>query len=71
MNGTSFGEKVPYGIFQDTARSVAWSTGASAFSFVAADALPKVITAYGRIPSTAAAVRADSYNDIVTVTVTF
>ncbi len=64
---------VPYNIFSDSLRSAAWgsTSGTDTVSGTASSGAAFTLTAYGRIPASAASVPADSYNDTVTVTVTF
>ena len=74
-NGAATPVKIPYNIYSDTGRSVAWGatsgTGGNTVSGVAGVSGAVSLTAYGRIPSTAVSVGAGSYTDTVTVTVTF
>ena len=74
-NGATTPVKVPYNIFRDSAHSAAWGstsgTGGNTSSGVAGVSGAVILTAYGRIPSTATSVGAGAYTDTVTVTVTF
>lgn len=65
-------KKIPYGIFQNSARSTTWgnTSGTDTVKGTAGTGVVS-ITAYGRIPSTASAVPAGDYNDTVTVSVNF
>ena len=65
--------RVPYNVYSNSARTTAWgnTSGTDTVAGTAASGLPFTLTAYGRIPSTAAAVPADVYSDTVTVTVNF
>lgn len=71
VNGADAAQLIPYGLYTDANRTNAW--GNAVGSTVAGTAVngTATLTAYGRIPSTAAAVTAGSYSDTVTVTVTF
>ena len=64
---------IPYGIYTNVGRTAAWgSTSGTDTVSGTADATGAVtLTAFGRIPSTAASVVAGAYTDTVTVTVTF
>ena len=72
-NGATTPTKVPYGIFTDVARSAAWgsTSGTNTVAGSAGISGAVVLTAYGRIPSSATSVGAGAYIDTVTVTVTF
>ena len=72
-NGAATPVKVPYGIFTDSARSAAWgsTSGTNTVAGSAGTSGAVVLTAYGRIPSSATSVGAGAYIDTVTVTVTF
>ena len=72
-NGAATPVKVPYGIFTDSARSAAWgsTSGTNTVAGSAGTSGAVVLTAYGRIPSSATSVGAGAYVDTVTVTVTF
>lgn len=74
-NGATTPVKIPYNIFKDAGRSSAWGStsgaGGNTSSGVAGVSGAVTLTAYGRIPSTAASVGAGAYTDTVTVTVTF
>ena len=72
-NGAATPVKVPYGIFTDSARSAAWgsTSGTNTVAGSAGTSGAVVLTAYGRIPSSATSVGAGAYLDTVTVTVTF
>lgn len=71
VNGADAAQLIPYSLYTDAARTTAW--GSAVGSTVAGTAVggAATLTAYGRIPSTAAAVTAGNYSDTVTVTVTF
>ena len=64
---------IPYNVFRDVGRTSAWgnTSGVDTVANTAGATGAVVLTAYGRIPSTAASVGAGSYTDTVTVTVTF
>ncbi|MGX7951210.1 Csu type fimbrial protein [Tsuneonella sp. HG249] len=71
-NGATVPVYVNYGIYKDAARSTTWGSAIGATQAGNAGTSGLVsLTAYGRIPSTAASVGAGSYTDTVTVTVTF
>lgn len=71
-NGATTPAYVNYGIFKDAARTTTWGSAVGATQSGNAGTSGLVsLTAYGRIPSTAASVGAGSYTDTVTVTVTF
>ena len=72
-NGAATPVKVPYNVFSDAVRSAAWgsTTGTNTVAGSAGVSGLVVLTAYGRIPSSATSVGAGSYTDTVTVTVTF
>ena len=74
-NGAATPVKVPYNVYSDSSRSVAWGAtsgaGGNTVSGTAGTSGAVALTAYGRIPSTATSVGAGSYTDTVTVTVTF
>lgn len=71
VNGADPTQLIPYGLYSDAARTAAWASGTgNTVSGTAAGGVATMV-AYGRIPSTAAAVTAGSYSDTVTVTVTF
>ena len=72
-NGAATPVKVPYNVFSDAVRSAAWgsTTGTNTVAGSAGISGLVVLTAYGRIPSSATSVGAGSYTDTVTVTVTF
>ena len=72
-NGAATPVKVPYGIFTDSARSAARgsTSGTNTVAGSAGASGAVVLTAYGRIPSSATSVGAGAYVDTVTVTVTF
>ena len=72
-NGAATPVKVPYGIFTDSARSATWgsTSGTNTVAGSAGTSGAVVLTAYGRIPSSATSVGAGAYVDTVTVTVTF
>lgn len=74
MAGTgSNTDTIPYNIYRDSGRSQTWgaNSGSDTVSGTAASGSAFTLTAYGQIPSSAAAVVADNYTDTVTVTVTF
>lgn len=66
-NGT---DTIPYNLYSDAGYSSVWNTTATASGTAPASGLVS-LTAYGRIPATAAAVPAGTYSDSVTVEVTF
>lgn len=74
-NGAGTPVYVPYGIYRDATYTAASEWGATAgtntVSGVTGLSGLVSLTAYGRIPSTAASVGAGTYRDTVTVTVTF
>lgn len=72
VNSTDSTQVVPYAIYRDSARSVAWgnSFGTDTVTGFATGGSAS-LTAFGRIPTTASAVTAGSYADTVTVTVNF
>ena len=71
-NGAATPVYVNYGIYKDAARATTWGSAVGATQAGNAGVSGVVsLTAYGRIPSTAASVGAGSYTDTVTVTVTF
>jgi spore coat protein U-like protein len=58
---------LPYNLYSDSARSVAWASVA-----VTANGSPQTVTVYARIPSgTAVPNFQDTYNDTVTATLTY
>lgn len=71
VSTTDATQKIPYNVYSDSTRTVAWTNGAG--NTVAATSLTgtSTHTAYGRIPMSATAVKAGTYQDTVTVTVTF
>ena len=72
-NGATTPTKIPYNVFSDAARSAAWgsTSGTNTVAGSAGTSGAVVLTAYGRIPSSATSVGAGAYTDTVTVTVTF
>lgn len=71
-NGATTPVYVNYGIFKDAARTTNWGSAVGATQAGTAGVSGLVsLTAYGRIPSSAASVGAGTYTDTVTVTVTF
>ncbi|PKB14026.1 spore coat protein U-like protein [Novosphingobium kunmingense] len=62
---------IPYGIFRDAGRLQAWGSTVGTTSTGTSLAGLTTLTAFGRIPQSAASVPAGSYTDTVTVTVTF
>ena len=72
-NGAATPVTIPYNVFRDAGRSSAWgsTSGTNTSAGIAGTSGLVVLTAYGRIPSTATSVGAGSYTDTVTVTVTF
>lgn len=71
-NGAATPVFVNYGVFKDAARTTDWGAGVGATQAGNAGASGLVsLTAYGRIPASAASVGAGTYTDTVTVTVTF
>jgi spore coat protein U-like protein len=70
-NGAGTPVFVPYGIYRDAGYTAEWTTGLNSVSGVAGSSGLVSLTAYGRIPSTAASVVAGRYTDTVTVSVTF
>lgn len=71
-NGATTPTYVNYGIYKDAARTTTWGSAVGATQAGNAGTSGLVsLTAYGRIPSTAASVTAGNYTDTVTVTVTF
>ena len=71
-NGAATPTKIPYNVYKDTWGGAAWgnTTGNTVTGNVGLTGAA-VLTAYGRIPSTASSVGAGAYTDTVTVTVTF
>lgn len=72
VNTTDATQTVPYAVYSDAARTVPWGNtfGTNTVTGIAAGG-SATLTAFGRIPSTAAAVTAGSYEDFITVTVNF
>jgi len=71
-NGAATPVKIPYNISNVSAGGANWgSATGSTVTGTAGTSGSVVLTAYGRIPSTAPSVGAGSYTDTVTVTVTF
>lgn len=72
MTPTIGSASIPYALYTNASRTTAWgnSVGTNTVSGTAG-LLPATLTVYGRVPAGAAAVAADAYADIVTVTVTF
>ena len=66
------GHIVPYRLYSNASRTVAWgsTTGSNTVAGTAA-LVPVLLTVYGRVAGDAALVPADAYTDLVTVTVTF
>ena len=65
-------EVLPYEIYQDASRTQIWGNSAGVNTKAGTAPLGvATMTAYGRIPSTAAAASAGAYSDTVTVTVVF
>lgn len=71
VNGADSTQRIPYNLYSDSARTSAWGTATGETVAGTANGGVASLTAYGRIPATAAAVTAGSYSDSVTVTVTF
>jgi len=71
VNGADSTQRIPYDVYTDAARTAGWSSGAGNTVAGTASGGVATLTAYGRIPASAAAVTAGSYSDSVTVTVTF
>ncbi|WP_144095905.1 spore coat U domain-containing protein [Croceicoccus sediminis] len=70
-NSGGAADVIPYDIYTDSARSAVWgNTVGNTVGGVATTGIVD-ITAYGRIPVSATPVVAGSYEDTVTVTVTF
>lgn len=63
---------VPYSLYSNASRTTAWgnTSGTDTVSGTAG-LLPTTLTVYGRVPAGAALVAANTYADVVTVTVTF
>ena len=66
-DGTQF---IGYDVYSDAARSTVWNATTTPAA-ATGSGTQQDLTAYGRIPSTAAAVIAGNYSDSVVVTVTF
>ncbi len=62
---------IPYGVFRDAGYLTAWGNTTGTTATGTSTAGLTTLTAYGRIPTTAASVPAGAYTDTVTVTVTF
>lgn len=71
VNGADSSQLIPYGVFTDAARTNPWGSAVGSTISGTAVGGSATLTAYGRIPASAAAVTAGSYSDSVTVTVTF
>lgn len=71
VNGADATQRIAYDVYQDAARTAAWSSGAGNTVAGTATGGVAALTAYGRIPASASAVTSGSYSDSVTVTVTF
>ncbi|MFZ1744249.1 MAG: spore coat U domain-containing protein [Pontixanthobacter sp.] len=71
VNSGNSTQRIPYEIYTDAARTNSWGTAVGNVVAGTATGGAASLTAYGRIPSTAAAVSAGSYSDTVAVTVTF
>ncbi|MEO0063014.1 MAG: hypothetical protein RLZZ08_1574 [Pseudomonadota bacterium] len=71
VNGADNSQLIPYNLYTDAARTAAWGTAVGSTVTGTATTGSATLTAYGRIPATAAAVSAGAYTDTVTVTVTF
>lgn len=65
-------DRLGYGLYQDTARSVNWGNtpGTDTPTAATAGLTASVLTAYGRVPAQQA-VAAGSYTDTVTITVSY
>jgi spore coat protein U-like protein len=65
-------KRIPYGVYRDSARTLNWGNTSGNDTSVGTTATGiATLTAYGRIPASAASVPAGSYTDTVTVTVNF
>lgn len=59
---------INYNLYQDAARDTTWGSGGNALTGTGA-AVPLIV--YGRVPATGLTPAADTYNDTVTMTVTW
>jgi spore coat protein U-like protein len=64
------GALIKYNLYQDQARATAWSTGANALTGTGTGAAVPLIV-YGRVPAATTTPDPDTYNDTVTMTVTW
>lgn len=71
QSATDATKTIPYGVFRDAGRLQGWGNTVGTTGTGTASAGLTTLTAYGRIPSSAASVPAGAYTDTVTVTVQF
>ncbi|MEW7001308.1 spore coat U domain-containing protein [Serratia ureilytica] len=64
------GAFISYNLYQDAARTTAWGSGANALTGTGTGAAVPLIV-YGRVPAAGSTPAADTYNDTVTMTVTW
>lgn len=64
------GAFISYNLYQDAARTTAWGSGANARTGTGTGAAVPLIV-YGRVPAAGSTPAADTYNDTVTMTVTW
>ncbi|MDR7101349.1 spore coat U domain-containing protein [Croceicoccus sp. BE223] len=71
QSSTDATQTIPYEVYLDSARTQVWNSSAGNVAIGVATSGTGSHTAYGRIPTSAGSVKAGSYSDSVTVTVTF
>jgi spore coat protein U-like protein len=64
------GAFINYNLYQDQARATAWGSGANALTGTGTGVATPLIV-YGRVPAAGSTPAADTYNDTVTMTVTW
>ncbi|WP_160126083.1 spore coat U domain-containing protein [Serratia sp. Z4] len=64
------GAFISYNLYQDVARTTAWGSGANALTGTGTGAAVPLVV-YGRVPAAGSTPAADTYNDTVTMTVTW
>lgn len=64
------GAFISYNLYQDAARTTSWGSGANALTGTGTGAAVPLIV-YGRVPAAGSTPAADTYNDTVTMTVTW
>ncbi|MGO2143591.1 MAG: Csu type fimbrial protein [Serratia bockelmannii] len=70
VNSAKSDEYINYNLYQDAEHSVVWGSGVNAMT-ATADGTPKQLIVYGRVPASATTPNAGTYNDTVTMTVSW